>query len=637
MWLKAEPQYNTETWYCYNKSEPDTNDSIMEEGKLTITDKGVSQKQPITFCARKSFLLGSNTYFKWSNSHYFYVKKVSTIPQPVVTLKVDGEEIEAPASGSTIYFNDSVTATIKKTSDWPLDVVPGSKTDNAAFSDVASRTFRNTVNCEFKSAVVDSSGEYTGEYSASIPYKFQKIARNKLWLWDCTATVDGKTVKDGDLVAAGKTVTINPTISAGYTFKGWYSTIDNMPITDHGNGTYSFTMPDQSITIRAILYAQEYDSVEVILTTPSNNASVDTATCKVTPSQITAELQWYKGSETYHGSFVSTEACYRIHIICHAAEGAIFSDSATIKVNRFPDKGRPVTQDFTLSDDKKTLEFDAWLVYAPEITIPLHEGETPPTASDCILPPGLTVETLTWNANGTIKELRVKEPHYTFGDTICRFSFGERWITINGKRYQGEFAPGIPSGIDTGTLVFKNLTIPTVPKGVTVSGTAVSWNNTDNAEYRLYDGSTSDADIKAEWKAGKYTTALAYTPVKGGITLNADGKRHDQTFTFETIPEGNYKLVIFKPGGYLPSITSINVTGGNYLAGTIQLHLLGDVNGDGVIKNYDATMLRKAIAGQLTLTPEEKMRADINQDGALKNYDATQLRNFISGKIPSLI
>ena len=644
LWLKAEPQYNTETWYSYNNSEPNANDSIMEGGKLTITDKGVSQKQPITFCARKSFLFGSNTYTKWSNSHYFYVKKVSAIPQPVVTLKVDGEEIAAPEPGSTIYFNDSVTAAIKKTSDWPLDVVPGSQTHTSAFSSADSRTVVNTSTCQFKSAVVDSSGTYTGEYSDPITYKFEKIARNKLWLRDCTATVDGKTVKDGDLVAAGKTVTINPTIHDGYTFKGWYSTIDNMPITDHGNGTYSFTMPDRSITIKAILYAQEYDSVEVILTTPSDNASVDKATCKVTPAQITAELQWYKGSEPYHGSFVSTEACYRIHIICHAAEGAIFSGSATIKVNRFPDKGRPVTRGFTLSADKKTLEFDAWLVYAPEITIPLHEGETPPMANDCILPPGLTVETLTWNANGTIKELRVKEPHYTFGDTICRFSFGERWATINGQRYQGEFAPGIPSGTDNSRLVFKNITIPTVPKGVTVSGTAIGWNNTDNAVYLLYPGSVSDEDIKAEWKTGSYAKASAYTAVKGGITANADGKRFDQAFHFDAVATGEYKLAVFKPEKYVPKILPITVDSTALDLGQLRLWLYGDVNYDGQVNTTDATQVLRYFnskgpnvfsQGSAQDRADRLLAANVDGNLIINTTDSTQILRHFNNKKPN--
>lgn len=642
LWLKAEPRYNTETWYCYNRSEPDTNDSIMKDGKLTITDYGVSQEQPITFCARKSFLLGSNTYFKWSNSQYFYVKKVSTIPQPVVTLKVDGEEIEAPDPGSTIYFNDSVTATIKKSSDWPLDVVPGSKTDSSAFSSSASRTVMNTSNCEFKSAVVDSSGEYT-EYSDPITYKFQKIARNKLWLRDCTATVDEEQVQDNDLVAAGSTVTIKPTIPDGYTFKGWYST-DNIPITDHGDGTYSFTMPDEPITIRAILYAQEYDSVEVILTTPSDNASVDKATCKVTPAQITAELQWYKGSEPYHGSFVSTEACYRIHIICHAAEGAIFSGGATIKVNRFPGKGRPVTKGFTLSADKKTLEFDAWLVYAPEITIPLHEGETPPTANDCILPPGLTVETLTWNTDGTINELRIKDPHYTFGDTICAFSFGEGWATINGKRYQGEFAKRIPSGDDTSQLIFKSITIPNVPKGVSVSGTAVSWSNTDNAEYRLYDGSTSDADIKADMKLASPVKALAYTATKGGITANADGKRYDQTFSFSTVPAGTYKLAIFKPGKYVPKIVPITIDSTDYTCGQLKLWLYGDVNYDGKVSIIDAVQIQMYKAGKTSVftdgsgqdIADRMVAANVTEvtvgDTIVNVLDAVQIQLYKAGK-----
>ena len=214
---------------------------------------------------------------------------------------------------------------------------------------------------------------------------------------------------------------------------------------------------------------------------------------------------------------------------------------------------------------------------------------------------------------------------------------------INGQRCQGEFPPGIPSGIDTSRLVFKNISIPTVPKGVTVSGTAVSWNNTDNAEYRLYDGSTSDADIKAEWKAGKYTTALAYTPVKGGITLNADGKRHDQTFTFETIPEGNYKLVIFKPGKYVPKIVPINVSTTDYDCGQLKLWLYGDVTGDGIINSIDVLQIQLKVAGSLSLidlgdaTEKSDKIAAANitfaglGDNVINSIDALQLQLKIAG------
>ena len=589
----------------------------MENGKLTITDKGVSQKQPITFCARKSFLLGSNTYTKWSNSHYFYVKKVSTIPQPVVTLKVDGEEIAAPASGSTIYFNDSVTATIKKTSDWPLDVVPGSQTHTSAFSSADSRTVVNTSNCEFKSAVVDSSGNYTGEYSAPITYKFEKIASNKLWLRDCTATVDDKSVADNSNVAVGKTVILTPTVLQGYTFKGWYSP-DGLAITDLGNDTYSFTMPKQNVTIKAILYAQEYKDVNVVLTTPSDGNSVDTAgidtrkTSPSYPSQMSVNLQWYKGSEPYHGSFVSAEAYYRIHITCHAAEGAIFSDSVKIKVNRSPDNGWPVTRDFTLSADKKTLEFDAWLVYAPEITIPLHDGDsTKPTAADCILPPGLTVETLTWNASGTIKELTIKDPHYTFGDTICRFSFGEGWATINGQRYQGEFGKDYLGKTDTSKLVFKNITIPTVLKGVKVRGTIKSYGSSSEAVTVTLLQGTSEVATKT------LTGASGTAP-------------YSQNYFFPTVPAGNYTLKVMKKG-HAPWTESITV-GTSNVTKDVTVYLIGDVNKDGAINGQDLQRLYEHIKGEKPLSVEALPLGDVNGDGAVNGQDLQRLYEHIKGE-----
>ena len=95
----------------------------------------------------------------------------------------------------------------------------------------------------------------------------------------------------------------------------------------------------------------------------------------------------------------------------------------------------------------------------------------------------------------------------------------------------------------------------TVAKGFTVSGTALSWNDTNDALYYLYPSTTEDAAIKAEWKSGSYT-GIACTS-KG--TPTASGKQFEQTFTFDTIPEGNYKLVIFKPDKYVPKIVPITV------------------------------------------------------------------------------
>ena len=169
-----------------------------------------------------------------------------------------------------------------------------------------------------------------------------------------------------------------------------------------------------------------------------------------------------------------------------------------------------------------------------------------------------------------------------------------------------------------------------------MSGTALSWNDTNDVLYYLYPSTTEDAAIKAEWKSGTYTTALAYTPAKGGITPNADGKRYDQTFTFDTIPEGNYKLVIFKPGKYVPKIVSITVESTALDLGQLKLWLYGDVNYDGAVKTIDITMARQYFKGNLTLTDEQIAVMDMNGDGAIKVIDITILRQYFKGNISEI-
>ena len=67
----------------------------------------------------------------------------------------------------------------------------------------------------------------------------------------------------------------------------------------------------------------------------------------------------------------------------------------------------------------------------------------------------------------------------------------------------------------------------------------------------------------------------------------------------------------------------------------VNVYMLGDVSGDGKINNYDATLLRKHIAGTSLLTDEQRGRSDTSGDGKINNYDATLLRKFISKTISS--
>ena len=177
--------------------------------------------------------------------------------------------------------------------------------------------------------------------------------------------------------------------------------------------------------------------------------------------------------------------------------------------------------------------------------------------------------------------------------------------------------------------------------GVTVSGTAVSWNNKNDARYYLYPSTMTDADIRAQWKTGGTVTGHTYTGTGGTITTSTvDGKSMKaQTFTFDTVAAGEYKLVIFKPDKYVPKIVPITVESTALDLGQLKLWLYGDVNYDGKVLANDATqIIRKANGvGSIfdtgdTLTKTDRVTAaDLNEDGVIKTNDAAQITRFANG------
>ena len=168
----------------------------------------------------------------------------------------------------------------------------------------------------------------------------------------------------------------------------------------------------------------------------------------------------------------------------------------------------------------------------------------------------------------------------------------------------------------------------TIAKGFTVSGTALSWNDTNDALYYLYPPTTEDAAIKAEWKSGSYTGTACTS--KG--TPTASGKQFEQTFTFDTVAAGNYKLVIFKPGKYVPKIVPITVESTALDLGQLKLWLKGDVNGDGIVNGNDIQRLYSHITGASTLTDDDALIvANANEDTAINGNDIQRIFAHIVG------
>ena len=124
--------------------------------------------------------------------------------------------------------------------------------------------------------------------------------------------------------------------------------------------------------------------------------------------------------------------------------------------------------------------------------------------------------------------------------------------------------------------------------------------------------------------------------MKGGITPNADGKRHDQTFSFGTIPAGDYKLAIFKPDKYVPKIVPITVEDSAYDCGQLKLWLYGDVNYDGKVLANDAAQVNRYVNEQASIfdtgTNEDKIdrlaAADVVANGQILANDAAQISRY---------
>ena len=64
--------------------------------------------------------------------------------------------------------------------------------------------------------------------------------------------------------------------------------------------------------------------------------------------------------------------------------------------------------------------------------------------------------------------------------------------------------------------------------------------------------------------------------------------------------------------------------------------LLGDINGDGMVTEYDAIMLQNYLAGLETLTGEQLVAADFNGDGRVDYRDLSALQSYLGLQTPTL-
>lgn len=649
----------------------------LGKGETFTVSNGDGHVQMTYLRARKTLQSGDQTYTAWSDLFMLNMVRVADLPDPIV--KVGGKVME---NGSTYTVNGSAEVTLTRPEYCPVDAKLVYTKDSAIPSYCVEYAKPITISNQATKLDVymRAWNSETNKYVASPGgiYHFTikpGTAARKLFLTNATAYDSSGNVIKSAVSGTVVTVRANPYSESGYgVFRSWGSGgtkyLENEKV-DTYQPEVTFVMPDNNVILTAIYSTNRAEVQEAMKKTRlivdmGGATNVGNSIYLAVPQYRGISYSWWEGDKIgteeqklpAYASFDPSKT-YTVQVTITANDDLKFPSDPKVTAAKWLWKDKDLDfaigqKKLTMDADRKTITFELHLFKRLALTLPtLHPGDEIPTTSEVGgVPCGMYVKGVSWRepkpsgyagAAGTeytILELALE----TNGDCLPMIPIVTDTTadpvscTVNGKPYTCTIIA------NKGQVCIKDVKVPVVPEGITVSGTAVSWNNTDNAEYLLYNDSTSDTDIKAEWKAGTYTKALTDTPVKGGITANSDGKRYDQTFSFGAVTPGSYKLAIFKPGKYVPKIVPITVEMTDYDCGELKLWLYGDVNYDGKVSVIDATQTQRYAAGKSSKFTEgtlqdiedRKLAANVtepkNHDNRIDVVDATQIQRYIAGK-----
>ncbi len=645
----------------------------LGKGETFTVSNGNGHLQTTYLCARKTIRSSNRTYTAWSEPFSLVLARVGDLPDPIV--KVGGKVME---NGSTYTVNGSAEVTLTRPEYCPVDAKLVYTEDSAIPSYCVEYTKPITISNHATKLDVYMRARNSGtnKYDASPGgiYHFQiepGTTAWKLFLTDATAYDSSGNKIERAVSGTVVTVRANPYPESGYgVFRSWegggIQYLENEKV-DTYQPEVTFVMPDKAVRLAA-KYSTNRTAVQEAM--KKTRLIVDMGGATNVGDSIYLAVPQYRGISYswWEGDTIGTEEqklppyasfdpskTYTVKVTLTANDGLNFPTTPEVTAAKWLWKDKDlefaITKDkLTVDADRKTITFELHLFKQLALTLPtLHPGDEIFSNSEVGgVPSGMYVRAISWRdpkpsgyagAAGTeytILELALK----TDGDclpmipTVTDTTADPVSCTVNGKPYTCTIIA------DRGLVCIKDVKVPVVPEGVSVSGTVKSWNATDDALYYLYPSTMEDADIKAEWKSGGYTGTACTS--KG--TPAASGNHFAQTFQFDTVVEGDYKLAIFKPGKYVPKIVPITVESTALDLGQLKLWLYGDVNYDGKVSVIDATQTQRYAAGKSSKFTEgtlqdiedRKLAANVtepkNHDNRIDVVDATQIQRYIAGK-----
>ena len=699
--LTVEAPEGYEVWYLegYKPYESDGvlyGTKVEENGKVTITDDVANGI--LYFSLAKAFTVDGVQYRKLSHQYASVpLTKLETLPVPKVTVTTkEGGQTLIPSGNTYTMTENVVTVTLEPNGNWPLDATIAYDTKGGAtprLSTTYTQPFdvRGAGTISVFTLVPKADGGYDykrAECTFKLAESLQKVTVSVLG-GNCTAYYTKEDGSEGTILASdygyslkvGTKVRVVPNPPAGRVFKKWeISNYEEWHIWGtYGTGDYyhspelifyvpkpnysSYGSEPKMLSIKATFATAAEANISgqtLVGLDMSKTVNESISLWYTTKEMRTISFLWWVGdsagaeTDALFGAVpFDPDKTYTVKVTIKANPGASFAPGAGVAIGGSGGH-------FTVPNDKiertgsDTLTFTATPIRQFDLTMPapLTVGDPLPTISDVGgVPEGVTIQKLEWpyTTGNTV-------PETNYGDvraTLTLKTDGTRPIltreypnpTVNGE-ISGWYARNKNEDVTDGSIVKINVDLPVKPKGVTVSGTALSWNDTDDALYYLYPSDTADKVILAQWKTGGTVSGYTYTGTGAAVTaMTVDGKRMQaQAFSFDTVAAGEYKLVIFKPERYVPKIVPITVDSTALDLGQLKLWLYGDVNYDGRVTATDATQILRYFnnknpnvftAGTAQEQADRMLCADVNGDGNVTGTDATQIRRSFNNKNPN--
>lgn len=613
----------------------------LGKGETFTVSNGDGHVQITCLRARKTLQSGDQTYTAWSDLFVLNMVRVANLPDPIV--KVGGKVMD---EGSTYTVNGSAEVTLTRPEYCPVDAKLVYTEDSAIPSYCVEYTKPITISNHATKLDVymRAWNSETNKYVASPGgiYHFQikpGTTAWKLFLTDATAYNSSGNVIERAVSGTVVTVRANPYSESGYgVFRSWEGGgtqyLENEKV-DTYQPEVTFVMPDKAVRLAA-KYSTNRTAVQEamkktrLIVDMGGATNVGDSIYLAVPQYRGISYSWWEGDKIGteeqklrpYASFDPSKT-YTVKVTLTANDGLSFPTTPEVTAAKWLWKDKDlefaITKDkLTVDADRKTITFELHLFKQLALTLPtLHPGDEIFSNSEVGgVPSGMYVRAISWRdpkpsgyagAAGTeytILELALK----TDGDclpmipTVTDTTADPVSCTVNGKPYTCTIIA------DRGLVCIKDVKVPVVPEGVSVSGTVKSYNPGNATTIQLMQGG-----------AEKYQTTIAAT--------NGSGQK-EQSFSFDTVAAGTYDLVVTKDGHLSYTVkdvvvgdTAIDLTQHtNAAISTITL-LCGDIDGNGFINSTDLGIILKGQNyGKSTATAGDKA-ADLDGNGFINSTD----------------